>query len=407
MPDISALRRIKVISELSDAHLIALANQLRVIRAHDRELLIQVGSTETCSIYVISGKVSLSAHDGKTKVISADETREIRPLAQLRPSIYDVRAVGTVSYLSIEQHKLVEFSHMSTDEVSNISVHTLLKGNSKEDISIINDLYHNVIDNSIKLPTLPSVADRFQHIYRGKATDTEALSHILISYPDVTRIIKNVARCSRDDNLSEMEKIRFSINRLGIQSVYCLVMTHALGKLVRRLPVNHMQRVKSFWDHSLNVAAVARIIAKWTRSFSPDLAMLAGLAHGIGVLIIDDRLLEHRHLRLDHLEVDHAIQIMRPEISGLLLRKWDFSNDLIQVAEQCGDWSRNENDSPDLCDLVLVANYYAMLHSDENHLLPKAGAIPAIEKFRITPDQAIEAIRKSTDVKRNIKKLFV
>ncbi len=110
---------------------------------------------------------------------------------------------------------------------------------------------------------------------------------------------------------------------------------------------------------------------------------------------------------LDHLEIDHAIQVMRPEISSLLLRKWDFGNDLILVAEQCGDWSRNETSLPDLCDLVLVANYYAMLHSDENHLLPMAGAIPAIEKFRITPDLAIEAIRKSANVKRNIKKLFV
>lgn len=46
--------------------------------------------------------------------------------------------------------------------------------------------------------------------------------------------------------------------------------------------------------------------------------MLAGPIHGIGVLVIDDRLLEHHHLMLDHLEVDHAIQAMRPQISSLL-----------------------------------------------------------------------------------------
>ena len=119
-------------------------------------------------------------------------------------------------------------------------------------------------------------------------------------------------------------------------------MTYAVGKLVKRLPMNHMQRVSSFWDHSLNVAAISRILAKKSRSFSPDLAMLAGLIHGIGVLIIDDRLLQHHELMLDHLEIDHAIQVMRPEISGLLLRKWDFGDDLILVAEECGDWSRNQ-----------------------------------------------------------------
>ena len=120
-----------------------------------------------------------------------------------------------------------------------------------------------------------------------------------------------------------------------------------------------------------------------------------------------DRLLEHHHLKLDHLEIDHAIQVMRPEISSLLLRKWDFDNELIRVTEECGDWSRKRLEAADLCDLVLVANYYALLHSDTNHTLPRAEAVPAIDKLGITPQQAIAALRESTEIKRNIKKLFI
>ena len=407
IPDIAVLQRIKVLAGLPEDHLIALANQLQLAEAQENQVLLSLGSNEQASIFVVQGKIQLLAEDGRSKTLRVDEDQEMRPIAQLRPSIYDVTALGPVTYLKIDRDQLIEFAKLSEAASSDISVHSLFSDDDEDDNSIVNHLYHNLMDNSIKLPSLPSVADRVQGVYRGEDTDVDTLAHILVSYPDVARKIKNVARCANNDRLSSIEKLRYSIKRLGTPAVYSMIMTYAVGKLVRRLPVAHLQRVKSFWDHSLGVAAIARILAKQTRSASPDLAMLAGLVHGIGVLVIDDRLLEHHHLKLDHLEIDHAIQVMRPEISSLLLRKWDYDNELIQVAEECGDWSRDHEGPADLCDLILVANYYALLHSDTNRTLPGAHAVPAIEKLRVSPDQAIDAIKQMPNVKRNIKKLFI
>ena len=407
LPDVSTLRRIRPLADLSDGHLIALANQLRVLNARDGLLLIEAGSTEKNALYVIAGRVSLTARDGRTRVLTTDANREMKPVAQLRPCIYDVKALGPVSYMKIDGQELGDFAQLAGVAVDDISVHSLFTDDADEDDSIVNHLYRNLMDNSIKLPSLPSVAERMQQIYCGESTDVDAMVHILIAYPDISRKIKNVARCPGDSDMNTAEKIRYSVEQLGLLAVYCLVMTYAVGKLVRRLPLNHMQRVRSFWDHSLNVAALSRTLAKKSRSISPDLAMLAGLVHGIGVLVIDDRLLEHHHLMLDHIEVDHAIQVMRPEISSLLLRKWNFLDELIRVAEECGEWSRAVVGPADLCDLVLVANYYAMMQGDRNHTLPMVGAVPAIGKLGISPEESINALKRAPDVVRNIKKLFI
>jgi HD-like signal output (HDOD) protein len=405
IPDVSTLRRIKGISELSENHLIALANQLRVCTAKNRQLLIEAGSTENSSLFIIKGKISLNAPDGKSRIIATDENEALKPVAQLRPSIYDVMALGNVDYLKIKKQKLIDLAQLSEEAANDISVHSLFSDFDEEDKSIVNNLYRNLMDNSIKLPSLPSVAGRIQQIYSGKSTDVNSMAQVLISYPDVSRKIFNVARCANNDDMNSGEKIRYSIKRLGILPVYCLIMVYAVGKLVNRLPSNHMQRISSFWEHCLNVAAISRILANKNKSFSPDLAMLAGLIHGIGVLVIDDELLEH-HLMLDHQEIDHAIQIMRPEISSLLLRRWNFGDDLILVAEECGDWTRNHKASADLCDLVLVSNYYGMLKSDKNRSLPVANSIPAVGKLGITPEEIIIVLRESSIVKRNIKKIF-
>lgn len=406
IPDVSTLRRIKEISDLSDDHLIALANQLRVCTARNRQLLIEAGSYEKYSLFIIKGKVSLNARDGTRRVIAVDDNGELKPVAQLRPSIYDVQALGTVLYLKIDKQKLVDLAHLSEEAANDISVHSLFTDFDEEDRSLLNGLYRNLMDNSIKLPSLPSVAGRVQRVYNGKDTNVDAMIQVLISYPDIARKIFNIARCANRNDLSSAEKIRYSIRRLGILPVYCVIMTYAVGKLVNRLPRHHTQRVSSFWEHCLNVAAISRILAIKHRSFSPDLAMLAGLIHGIGVLVIDDALLEHHHLLLDHLEINHAIQIMRPEISSLLLRRWGFSDELILVAEECGDWTRDREASADLCDLVLVANYYGMLKSDKNHTLPQVSSIPAMVKLGITAEEIIIALRESATVKRNISKIF-
>ena len=405
VPDIPTLQRIKAASELSEGHLITLANQLEVLSAYNRELLLNCGSVEKFSLYIVKGNVSLSAQDGKTRVIKVDETQELKPVAQLRPCIYDVRAMGPVDYMKIDTQQLADFVESAEIAAVDISVHTLFT-DEDEDNSIVNHLYHNLMDKSILLPELPSVATRIQQIYDDDATEVDAMVRILISYPDIAGKIKNVARYSKNFDLSVTEKTRRSIEHLGVLAVYCLIMTYSVGKLVKRLPRNQLRLVSSFWDHSLNVAAISRILAKQTRLVSPDLAMLAGLIHGIGVLVIDDFLLQHHDLMLDHLEIDHAVQVLRPEISSLLLRKWNFSNELILVAEECGYWERDAADKADLCDLVLVANYLGLMKNDREHSLPPVEFLPAIGKLGITPEDSINAIKESAIVRKNIEKLF-
>ena len=368
-------------------------------------MLLNCGSVDKSSLYIVRGNVSLSAQDGKTRVVQVGDSDELKPVAQLRPSIYDVRAMGPVEYMKIDTRQLADFVEMAETAALDISVHTLFT-DEDEDNSIVNHLYHNLMDKSILLPELPSVATRIQEVYDDEATDVDAMVRILISYPDIAKKIKNVARYSKNFDLSLTEKTRRSIEHLGVLAVYCLIMTYSVGKLVKRLPRNQLPLVSTFWDHSLNFAAISRILAKQTRLVSPDLAMLAGLIHGIGVLVIDDFLLEHHDLMLDHLEVDHAVQVLRPEISSLLLRKWNFSNELIMVAEECGDWERDADGKADPCDLILVANYLSLSQNDQSHSLPQMDTLPAMSKLEITAEESIAAIKESAVVRKNIEKLF-
>lgn len=402
IPDVSVLRRIRSLSELSEPQLIALANQLQILKAKKGDLLLEMGSLEDSSVYVLKGKVSFIAVDGRTKHQTFIENEALVQVAQLRPSIYDVLAQGAVEYLKISKQKLVEFAQMPESASGDISVHSLPVDESEGSQSIVYELYRNIMRNEVELPNLPSVAINISQLYRERVTDSGKLSEVLLSYPEVSNKLINGQVQSSKDYTQQMGKIAA---RLGTNTAYYMIMTHMINKLFIRQPKRLVAELKSFKEHSLRVAAISRTLAKDTALFNPDKAMLAGMSHGIGNILIMDYLLNHSEFGLDAEEIAHAVRSARAEFSSLLLNRWEFSDEIIHVAEGCEDWFRNPDDAIDLCDLVLVANYHNLISSDRASMLPPISAIPAMKKMGLTRDKSIELVKRSQIERVKIEKL--
>lgn len=80
---------------------------------------------------------------------------------------------------------------------------------------------------------------------------------------------------------TEISTIRMAISVLGFSRVRMLVTTLALkDSVIATAPGSNKA---AFWDHCLNVASAARVIAEHTHLI-PDLCYVAGLVHDIGYL---------------------------------------------------------------------------------------------------------------------------
>ncbi len=406
IPDIEVLRRMEALSSLADNQLVALANQLRVEKASKNEYLLRQQDTDPKDIFLISGSIELVAQDGKKRQISASEQDSIIAIAQLRPSVYDVITLSKTEYLKINPLKLKEFIEQSSADMGEISVHTLVSEQEEEDKSLTRNFFQQLMGKQYNLPAMPSVASRLQGIYRGEATDVQKMVHILVSYPDVVRVLQAIAKVERKPDSRMADLIQLSISRLGIPSSYYLIMIYAVGTLIHRLPAESRALILPWWEHCLDVAALSRMLAKKTSLVAPDLAMMAGLVHGIGAYALADFLKQQQQLKPSEAELQQIIYTTRAQITGLLLRKWDFGNNVIIAAEECGVWSRKPDTPPDLCDLVLVANYLAALKDNHFDQLPKLDTVPAFRKLKIDANHGREMLQNVDNVKANIKKLF-
>jgi HD-like signal output (HDOD) protein len=202
------------------------------------------------------------------------------------------------------------------------------------------------------------------------------------------------------------ETLQAAIVRLGMQTTYKQVMAYAVNELFQSASPKIARRMEKVSAHSRKVAAISRILAKTTGLFDHEQAMLAGLIHDLGVIVIVEYLHKYAEQIHDNDMIEKTINMLRPQITGMLMKKWNFADDMVTVAEESEEWFRNPRDEVDLCDLVLVAQFHSLMGTAEMQNMPPISMIPAMAKLNMGPQESIELIRQSNREIAEIEKML-
>lgn len=389
IPDIETLKRIASLASLSQDQLIDFANILQVQTARKGEYLIRRGSTDNWSLYVLVGSIELIGIDGHSKVQNISGSDTLKPVAQLRPSIFDVVAKTAVEYIKIKKDHFGQFVRESHDKTDDISVHSVRLGSDEEVHTLIDDVYQFILINENLLPVMPEAAKDITSLYRSGRSDPIRLAGILVNYPPLSR---QLFKHSKAD--VPFEQILDTTRKLGQETIYCLIMSHLSLDFYQssQEPINlQLERTRAI---GIEVASAARAFAKLTKFCNPDLAMTAGLYHSVGTVPVLRYLNLHAEYALVQEEIDFAVSNYRPGLTKLILRRWNFPEAIIEAASSCEDWHRNSDQPKDLCDLLKIAKLYTLINSYQPYGLPDIESIPAIQKFGMSK----EIIHKSKEL---------
>jgi HD-like signal output (HDOD) protein len=154
------------------------------------------------------------------------------------------------------------------------------------------------------------------------------------------------------------------------------------------------------WQESLDVAAISFVLARHTKLFDPEEAMLAGLVSNIGVLSVLNYAQNYPQL----LESEQLLQLwtsqIKGEVGGLVLENWQFPDEIVEVARGCEDWARNPDTRPDLCDLVLVATLHGYIGKRKFPPPPRMDQVAAYQKLalgKLTPELTLQILVEAKD----------
>jgi putative nucleotidyltransferase with HDIG domain len=165
----------------------------------------------------------------------------------------------------------------------------------------------------------------------------------------------------------EIDRLSMVDSRLGNKLVRNLVTSQVMKQMFQATNDMVDQRLRHVWEHSVQVAAIARVLAGNIPGVLPDQAMLAGLLHDIGTLPILYRAEERDELLDTPGLLDELILRLHTRIGGAILKHWKFPDMLVAVAAEHENLERDHTGPADLIDVVQVANLQS--HMDTDHPL--------------------------------------
>ncbi len=397
-PDLATLKTIRSLELFSDAQLNDLAQSLTIKVADPGDHIIAAGDTGSYSLYILSGDAISRAVDGVTKPVKNIDNGWLQPIAQLRPSLYDVDAMSEVHYIEISDEKLAELSKALEEENPDIELQFIDQGETANRLT--NELFQDILNENISLPTLPDIVVKVQQEFAREDFEIDRIHDLIRTDPVITAYLLKHANSPLYQGLSPVESLRQAMVRLGMKAVQSHIVIIAATRLFQEKSVGMKKRMRELWKNSRRVAAFSRVLAGKSGIFDPDAAQMAGLLSDLGVIAILEYAQEHSDQYGDEQELDQTVKALRPQINSLLLQKWNLGDELVTVGEESRSWFRNPSVSTDLCDLVLVARYHSYLGTERASQLPLLSKMPAFYKLKLTdfsPQDSIEFLKESQD----------
>lgn len=227
--------------------------------------------------------------------------------------------------------------------------------------SIADDIQTALDKDQLELPSLPEVALRIREEAESEFVSATSLAKEVGDDPGLAAQLVRIANSPMFRATRSIDDLSQAISRLGVDYSANLVTGLAMQNMFQATTEFVDTRLRKVWKASTEVAAWSSILCKRYTRLRPDQATLAGLTHCIGILPILSWVEENDNLVRDSMTLDRVIDSIHPTIGTMILRHWNFADDIIVVPEQY-QLDDRKADSVDYVDIVCAANW--LVHKD-------------------------------------------
>jgi len=252
--------------------------------------------------------------------------------------------------------------------------------------TIENDIIHAIETDQLVLPTLPEVSLRVREVAQDDGASVTDLSRVISSDAAISARIIKVCNSPLLRAPQPVENLQMAVNRLGMSYSADLATGLAMAQMFQATTDLVDNRMREVWNRSTEVASISHVLAQSYTRLSPGQATLAGLTHLIGVLPILRFAEENDHLLSDALTLDEVIEKLHPKLGSMILKAWDFNEDICLVPSQYLNFGRH-SEKVDFVDLVMVANLQNYAGTSHPYTKMDWSKIPAFEKIGLDPSQ--------------------
>ncbi len=363
------------LSNLKETELDWLSRTVSLTHVPANKILFSEEEKDYQLIYLISGSVRLKSVQGNNQTIKSGDPTSKFPIANHHPRKVTGVTVTPSKIICIDKYRLIE--QLSRPKVEADTSHEAVGQ------ELLREFQTDLVKDNIKLPTLPDIALDIAAAVKKEDVTVQDVARVIQSDPSVATKIVQIANSAFYRRAVQIESCAHAINLIGIKNTQNFVTSFVLREMfVTKSPLLK-KRMGELWAHSTQVAAISYVLALKTPGFEPDRALLAGLIHQIGAISIIHYAEQNPLLKKDKEALEVTIQAHTAKISTLILKKWQFDDELIAVPYSAEDWYRNPDSKADYGDIVMIARLHDLTLREPMGDYPKMDVLPAFEKLAV------------------------
>jgi HD-like signal output (HDOD) protein len=151
--------------------------------------------------------------------------------------------------------------------------------------------------------------------------------------------------------------LKSAITRLGLNAVRTASLSIVMTQLMRAKGMADFSEIThALWDHSINCAAAAHVLARQMTRQNPDEAMLAGLIHDLGAFYMLYRATQYEELRHRPDSVKYLIVQWHESIGVSLLNALGLPEEIVEATIDHDHMRQTPMPIRNLTDIIYVAN---------------------------------------------------
>jgi len=246
------------------------------------------------------------------------------------------------------------------------------------------------------LPTLPPVVRKLNALIEDERSSLCQIAELIEKDQVITTKVLRLANSAFYGFPRKVATVQQAMMLLGINVLKILIITSSIFEIISKEDVK-------LWEHSIGVAACAKIIAEMKEISDPQEIATAGLLHDLGKII---QLIAFRE---DYEEVRRRIQggvpllkaelevfgIDHAEMGAFLMYQWNLPDRLIEMVNSHHDLSRAKKFKKE-CALLHYADLFVQARGygeTTYHRLPPLDQ-RALSILKLTPSEIKEIFLK-------------
>lgn len=365
------IRKLIPLRRLDDQTFVALVQHASVERRAAGKPLFRAGFDDQWIFYLLDGAVAIVDDKGHSFELEGGSIETAHPLAPHAKA----RVLATVTRDACYVRMPADILDLKASPRPRLGVEVqeLSDDSSEIDNQLLFAVSHALMDGSFTLPTLPDVALRIREAANDPAKGVNDIVKLVQADAVIAACCLKVANSAAYAAASPVVGVQDAVMRMGVSATRDLITAFTLKDLFSALDSETRALMRMAWQHSSRIAALSYVIARHSQRLNAEQALLGGLVHDIGMLVLLREWPVHAHSAIDRATLKVLARELNGAVGSMVLRAWHFPDSIVSATLHAEHWTRAESESLDLSDCIVLA------HAHDNAPPAWSDAVPAIE----------------------------